>query len=583
MPDPATRGRSDSHHYDVVILGGGLAGGCLARQLHQEAPHLRTLVVEKRPHPVPEAAFKVGESSVEIGAHYFSKRLGLEDHLRTRQLEKLGLRYFFTHGDNRDIGSRVELGPPQFPPVPSFQLDRGRLENMLLESNAQLGIDVLHGCKVESFQLASEGSADPHQVTIVTAGASAFAASRLLRDEKAPAHEAGGSQRTRATAPECRRTITARWVVDASGRAGLIKRKLGLARPSSHGANASWWRVKTRVEIDDWSSETAWKARVPSGLRWQSTVHLMGPGYWVWLIPLGSGSHSFGIVADGDMHPYDRINRFERAMDWLREFEPQCAEVMERHADQLEDFLALKHFAHSCERVFSPDRWALVGEAGVFTDPFYSPGSDFIAMGNDYVTDLILRETAGESIAERVESFNTTYLRLFDAFIRLYDGQYPIMGNAQVMTAKVSWDNATYWAITALLFFQQRYRRPEFMASIDPMLRRFFVLHARMQALFRAWSAADDNGASGHAAVNIVDVDFLRRLQADLALPLMDDEPLRARLDANLALLEAFARTWQRVAAEDHPSLARFVSDPESMVPSLDVRPLRVSMMRLPA
>ena len=123
----------------------------------------------------------------------------------------------------------------------------------------------------------------------------------------------------------------------------------------------------------------------------------MGAGYWVWLIPLGSGSHSFGIVADGEMHPFNRINRFERAMDWLREFEPQCAEIMEAHTGELEDFLALQHFAHSCARVFSPDRWALVGEAGVFTDPFYSPGSDFIAMGNDYVTDLILRDRAART------------------------------------------------------------------------------------------------------------------------------------------------------------------------------------------
>ena len=230
---------------------------------------------------------------------------------------------------------------------------------------------------------------------------------------------------------------------------------------------------------------------MPSGLRWQSTVHLMGAGYWVWLIPLGSGSHSFGIVADGDMHPFARINRFERAMDWLREFEPQCAEVMEAHAGELEDFLALQHFAHSCARVFSPDRWALVGEAGVFTDPFYSPGSDFIAMGNDYVTDLIVRDARGEDIAARAEAFNATYLRLFDAFIRLYDGQYPIMGNAQVMTAKVSWDNACYWAITALLFFQRRLRQPEFIASIEPLMRRFFVLHARMQQFFRAWDLAD--------------------------------------------------------------------------------------------
>ena len=85
-------------------------------------------------------------------------------------------------------------------------------------------------------------------------------------------------------------------------------------------------------------------------------------------------------------------------MDWLREFEPQCAEVVEAQASQLEDFLALQHFAHGCARVFSPDRWALVGEAGVFTDPFYSPGSDFIAMGNDYVTDLIVRDARGEDI-----------------------------------------------------------------------------------------------------------------------------------------------------------------------------------------
>ncbi|MGH9310707.1 MAG: NAD(P)-binding protein, partial [Vicinamibacterales bacterium] len=52
--------------YDAVIAGGGLAGLCLARQLRREAPGLRVLVAEKRRHPVPEAAFKVGESTVEI-------------------------------------------------------------------------------------------------------------------------------------------------------------------------------------------------------------------------------------------------------------------------------------------------------------------------------------------------------------------------------------------------------------------------------------------------------------------------------------------------------------------------------------
>jgi flavin-dependent dehydrogenase len=521
-------------HYDVVIFGGGLAGGCLARQLRMEAPGLRVLVAERRPHPVPEAAFKVGESSVEIGAHYFQKRLDLEAHLRSGQLEKLGLRYFFPHDDNRDLTNRVELGPPRFPPVPSFQLDRGRLENHLLKWNAEAGVTVLDGCRVQDFVLDPRNR---HRVIIAT--------------------------------PAGTRSVTARWIVDASGRAGLVKRRLGMTRSSTHGANASWWRVDTRVKIDDWSDDPAWRARVASGLRWQSTVHLMGAGYWVWLIPLGNGSHSFGIVADGDIHPFSRINRFERALDWLREFEPQCAVIAERHAHQLQDFLALQHFAHSCARVFSRDRWALVGEAGVFTDPFYSPGSDFIAIGNDYVTDLIVRDANGEDIGARTESFNSMYLALFEAFIRLYDGQYRIMGNAQVMIAKVSWDNACYWAISALLFFQRRYRRPEFIASIDGLLRRFFVLHARMQSFFREWDRLDAGAQYSHSSHNIVAVEELRELQASLAAPLADDDVLRMRLDANYAFLERLAASWQAIAADRYPGIARFV--PPGDGPRLDL------------
>ncbi|HET7218545.1 MAG TPA: NAD(P)/FAD-dependent oxidoreductase, partial [Vicinamibacterales bacterium] len=352
--------------YDAVIMGGGLAGLTLARQLDIEAPQVRVLVAEKRRHPVREAAFKVGESSVEIGAHYFHSVLGLEPHLRTRQLDKLGLRYFFPHADNRDISRRVELGPPNFPPVPSFQLDRGRLENHLLADLKRRGVEAIDDCAVTRVAI------EPlkHAVTLATRG---------------------GTERT----------VLARWLIDASGRSGIIRRQLNLTRTADHGANACWFRVPERVRVDDWSDDPAWKARVPCGQRWLSTNHLMGRGYWVWVIPLGSGSTSIGIVADDDLHPYARINRFDRALDWLREFEPQCAEVVERCQDSREDFLALKHYAHACDRVVSPDGWSLVGEAGVFTDPFYSPGSDFIAIGNDLAADLIVRSARGEDVRAR--------------------------------------------------------------------------------------------------------------------------------------------------------------------------------------
>ena len=315
---------------------------------------------------------------------------------------------------------------------------------------------------------------------------------------------------------------------------------------------------------------------MPSGLRWQSTVHLMGVGYWVWLIPLGSGSHSFGIVADGDLHPFARINRFERALDWLREFEPQCAEVVEAHAGELEDFLALQHFAHGCARVFSADRWALIGEAGVFTDPFYSPGSDFIAMGNDYVTDLIVRDARGEDIAPRAEAFNATYLRLFEAFIRLYDGQYPIMGNAQVMTAKsvvgqrllLGDHGAAVLPAPAAPAGIHRVDRTADAALFRPARPHAAVL----QSMGRRRSAA----STRLRPLSVIDVDFLRRLQAALGDAIVDDEPLRQRLEANYALLESFARTWQEIALARVPTLRRVVTSAADDA-LLDISALRLT------
>ena len=64
--------REPEEHYDVAILGGGLAGLTLAIQLKQTRPETSVVVLEKREGPAPLAAFKVGESTVPAGAHYFA-------------------------------------------------------------------------------------------------------------------------------------------------------------------------------------------------------------------------------------------------------------------------------------------------------------------------------------------------------------------------------------------------------------------------------------------------------------------------------------------------------------------------------
>jgi 2-polyprenyl-6-methoxyphenol hydroxylase-like FAD-dependent oxidoreductase len=107
---------------DVVILGGGLAGLTCALPLIQRIPSLKITVLERRDTPYPEATHKVGESTVELAAHYFSEVLGLQDHLRTEQLRKFGIRLFFSSGDNLAIEKRSEMGSNIYFHVPTYQI-----------------------------------------------------------------------------------------------------------------------------------------------------------------------------------------------------------------------------------------------------------------------------------------------------------------------------------------------------------------------------------------------------------------------------------------------------------------------------
>ena len=77
-------------------------------------------------------------------------------------------------------------------------------------------------------------------------------------------------------------TVESRWIVDASGRAAIIKRKLNLEEDLNHDINAAWFRIDANLQVDDWCDDQDWQVltgKVPR--RWLSTNHLMGEGYWV--------------------------------------------------------------------------------------------------------------------------------------------------------------------------------------------------------------------------------------------------------------------------------------------------------------
>ncbi|MEO8250106.1 MAG: NAD(P)/FAD-dependent oxidoreductase [Burkholderiales bacterium] len=434
---------------DVAIVGGGLAGLTLAIHLRQRNPDLSIHVIERREHPVREAAFKVGESTVEIGAHYLSEVLGFREHLDTCHLRKFGFRFFFS--DKRaDVDRCTEIGVSRVLPTPSWQIDRGRFENFLAGHARELGVQLHGGAVVRQLELG-EATA-PHRV----------------------AFEQGGRAHH----------LSARWLVDASGRAGLLKRKLGLARKNEHDANAVWWRVAGHVDPQNWSEDAEWLQRCDPPDRWRSTNHMCGPGYWVWLIPLSSGSHSIGIVCDAKMHPIETMNSHDKAMQWLALHQPKVAEALADSRHQLQDFMFLRDYSYDCAQVFSDQRWAITGEAGVFLDPFYSPGTDFIAIANTYICDLVERDRAGSPIAARAQVYQQLFASFYENTLPLYQDQYALFGDAQVMPLKVIWDYTYYWALLSPLFFAGRLTDISVLSRLREPFALGRKLNLEMQALF---------------------------------------------------------------------------------------------------
>lgn len=500
--------------YDVFIAGGGLAGLTLALQLKQRNPDLTIFVAEKSKNPAPEACHKVGESSVEIASHYFRNILKLGPIL-DQQLPKYGLRFYFSQRGNHHIERRCELGANQIPAFRSYQIDRGRFENQLLQRCQAIDIDVSYGNTITQINTGQLH----HEIQIKQAGNS--------------------------------RKLCCRWLIDTSGRLALLKQQFNLSKPSSHSINAAWFRIDSTLDINTWSSDPDWQQRV-SIPRFLGTNHLVGKGYWLWIIPLSSDATSIGIVTDAALHDFDSIKSYQKTLNWLHQHEPQCARMIQHKKPR--DFLCLQQLALQSKQLYSDQGWFISGDAGLFADPLYSSGNDFIAINNTLITDLISGDYNQDEFQQHLQFNQKLMNKLFLGFMQIYQNQYPILGNSRIMTLKIIWDFSIYWGSVALIFIQNRLDNYSFMQSTSSFLNDVFTINFEIQKLFREWSNCDQNSCQKAGFVNYSAIPFLQHLNNKFELVLEDDE-LLSELNRNYQLLTELASEIQYKAGMEYPEL----------------------------
>jgi len=488
---------------DVAILGGGIAGNLLARQLQLAQPGLRIGLFEKS----TERGYKVGESSVEITAAHLVRRVGLGRYLYQEHLPKNGLRYFFdTPGHDAELEAMSEMGTISMPFHPTFQIDRARFETDLLRMNAEAGVEVRVGAKVERIALGEGG--EPHRFVSVEGRA--------------------------------RRPVAARWLVDASGRASLLSKKLGLRVPEpSHFMGSAWGRFEGIADIDAMGS-SAWRERVRFTNRGLSTVHFCYPGYWIWFIALRNDVTSVGVTGERT-----RLDALLRAHGGLRGFLESHRAVASLLAPSKQlDEGRFAQIAFGTKQFVSPERWALVGESAAAQDPLYSPGIDLICLTNDVVSDLVRRDAGGdaqEALAERTGLYDRFLLFRHEAVMRLYRGLYGVLGSFELMRLKWELDLPSYYNLWVTPVLQERHLDVDFLREqlrLQPLLLRALEnFSALFQAAERALVARGEYHRSNLGRF-YDSIEPIADLMRDVGLP-------RARRD----VLKRQQRTFNKVAA----------------------------------
>ncbi len=451
LPETSEESLHSMNRVDVAILGGGLAGNLLARQLRRELPDASVAIFEKS----HERTYKVGESTVEVATNYLSRRLGLQGYVYENHLPKNGLRYFFdTEAKDAALTDMSEIGVSVLPPWPSFQLDRARLEEDLLAMNRADGVAVHIGARVKDLQVDADG----HRFTVV--------------------HTPEGDDGSNASEEQW----SARWTVDGTGRESILAKKLDLRLPEKgHRIASAWGRMRGLADMDD-TGDDEFHARVRWTSRRLSTNHFMYPGYWLWLIPLRNGITSVGIVQEREQWSAAK-HKPEGFLSFLREHRA-VREILGDDPELL-DLQAFGQLAFQTKRFFGKERWACIGDSGAFTDPFYSPGSDFISFENDLTVDLIRRDLQGDDFEKQVDLADAYMKFRYDITLVIYQDLYPTFGSYGLFRAKAFFDTAIYYNLVFDSYLKDEHLDPRHIRS--SMRRRGFIMEMLQNyaALFR--------------------------------------------------------------------------------------------------
>lgn len=410
---------------DVVILGASIGGMLAAVALKHRLPDLHVVVVgpevaqEKRPY--------VGESLVEP-AMLFLTQVGLEPCLLQNHALKNGLTFYHKLRPDTPADRCYTVHAPHKLHYLSRQLNRPVFDRQLRTHAASLGAQFLTG-KVEDVELGHNGA--PHRI--------------LATGDNGLAH-----------------SLTARWVIDATGRTRLLGRKVTqYIRPPLKGQrSALWFRL---ADFEPFTPHIQMSMRRPLAYDiWYSTHHFMGRGNWMWGIPLQSDEHermiSVGITYRPDIFPHP-MQTLEHFLAYVDREHPAMADMV--RSGKVLDLQAYRNYLYWARDIYSPDGWFLIGDAARSVDPLYSTGLSMTVVQAQQITEIIRRQQHDAITADDIGQLALLWQQITDQRQRDITNQYETMHDPFQACMRRYWNICGWFNAILPLWFNGFFNKPD--------------------------------------------------------------------------------------------------------------------------
>lgn len=325
--------------YDVVVIGAGPSGALVSSLLNKKG--YQVIVLERAHFP----RFSIGESLLPQSMQFLEEADMLEAVQAGEFQHKNGAA--FSYGDiyeSFDFTDKFSEGWGT-----TFQVQRDQFDKILADQAALQGVEICYGQTVKQFNYRDGKAA-------ITA-----------EDDESGAEY----------------TITAKFVLDASGYGRVLPRLLKLDKPTEFPARTSLFtHIEDKIDNVDYDRN---KILI--------TVHPQHQDVWFWLIPFSNGRSSVGVVAEKRVidalegNAENKLKQLIAESGWLSTLLANA--VFDTRVGELTGYATDVTTLHG-------QGFALLGNAGEFLDPVFSSGVTIAFKSASLAAEVVSRQLEGQ-------------------------------------------------------------------------------------------------------------------------------------------------------------------------------------------